>query len=207
MDYTVYMEAAGENSILLRGASPVTNVIRTPNDGSTFFAYSADFEIGNLMFRHKNYYHLLLNLNAELDELYLKDPEKGTWLLLNKNFVDFFYLGDRKFIHHRPLVNQGLPYGYYEELYTGNVKLYKKSKRIYYQGLNTRGEMQRGFALSQSYYLWKEAKWTIINKQADLKKIYKNQKNELNSVIREVNHTFRKNREQLLIEVVSRLDQ
>ena len=116
-DYALFMDAAREYSVLFRGELPVNYGSKTPNDWSTYFAFSTNFEQGTIVFNGRLYEGIELNLNAHLDELYVKNRVGGITHLVNRNFVDLFSMGSHHFIHYKQEPRSILNSGYYEVLF------------------------------------------------------------------------------------------
>ena len=198
-DYNLFMNAAAELSVLYRGELPVSYGSRIPTDNSIYYAWSTNFEAGEVIFCGKLYQNILLNLNAHLDELYVQEPVQGMPVLVNKNFVESFSIGKHKFVNYQQEKNTTLNLGYYEVLFTGNVKLYKKIRKIYYEKPGDRGRMQRGFTLFEGYYVCKNDQWVRINKKGDVTKLFPEHKKAIDKLSKSMNFTFKEDKERFLM--------
>lgn len=205
-DYELFMLAAKENSLLYRGITPYVYNKKAPNDGTTYYAYSSSFEAGSLIFDGKLYHDVLLNLNADLDELYLKDNDGGT-LLINKDFVDYCYIGSRKFINNKQeKIAPNFKNGYYEILYDGNTKLYKKIKKSYDETLLVDKTRIKSYELTVNYYLFKDGQYYKIKGKADFLMHHKAYKKEIKKVTKVMKFNFRAGKEQAFIEILQYLE-
>ncbi|OFY43390.1 MAG: hypothetical protein A2X18_00110 [Bacteroidetes bacterium GWF2_40_14] len=188
-DYDRFVREAGEFSNIYRGQAPLDyNFFHT----GTFYAYSSEFEKGDVLFNGKLYKDIYMNLNSHLDELNVLIKTSGRIVVLNGEFVDFFNLGKRKFINIKK-DDQFLQKGYYEVLYYGVTKLYKKTKKLYSERINesigakTQSKLERLFVLSESYYLVKENSVKLIKNKSDLLAGFRDRKRDIRQFIRERN--------------------
>jgi len=206
-DYTLFMDAARENSVLFRGELPVNYGSKTPNDWSTYFAFSTNFEQGTILFNGRLYEGIELNLNAHLDELYVKDRVGGVTRLVNRNFVDAFFLGSHHFIHYKQEPGSILISGYYEVLFMGNIKLFKKIRKVYFEEIVDRYRINKSYTLAEEFYLCKNDVWYRVGTKSDLKKIFPDQKRAIDHTVRTMGFDFsKKNRERALLGTVTYLN-
>ncbi len=205
-DYTLFKQSAGNASMLYRGVVPVRYVGKVPTNGTTYFAYSAQFESGTVKYCGKLYYNALLNLNANLDELYAKDSISDLCYLLNKNFVDYWEVGNRKFTNYtQSVLYQGLQSGYYEVVYDGRAKAYKKIRKIYEENISGTS-VTKSYELSEDYYLLKEGKAYRIKNVAGIARQYKDRKKEIKSLIKSKRLNFKANTSYTIAEILQHLE-
>ena len=205
VDYNIFKQAAEGYSNMFRGAFPVDYGDKKPNDGSTYYAYSSVFEKGNVLFRGKLYKDVLLNLNAHRDELCVMDANNGVVVVLNKHFVDSFSMGtgrERQFVHFKQEANPVLSNGYYESIYSGKFILYKKILKQYDVSISYSLLQMKSYILSESFYLQKNGIWYRVGAKRDLKKLFANQKREIDQLCRTRNLDFKKNKEYALIQTL-----
>jgi hypothetical protein len=203
-DYNIFMNSAREHATIFSGEYPMRFghwKQWIPEDGSTFYAYSMDYETGNVIYKGKEYRDMLLNLNASSDELYIIDP-KGGPVVVNKHYVGAFSLGGRQFIH---VQNQdgGLKSGYYQVLYSGTLKLYKKIRKRYYEKTNNTRSMLRGFTLAEEFYLCHNGQWVQVGKKKEVQRLFPNQKYALDQWSQ---YDFRAQKERTLVAITTLLD-
>jgi len=205
VDYGMFVNAAQDRSILFRGEYPMRFGNWLPQDGSTSYAYSTNFEKGNVLFYGKLYKDIELNLNAYRDELYIKDPH-GSLSVANKNYVESFSLGARLFVH----VTQDdgvLQNGFYQILYSGKHTVYKKIRKLYYEKPGDGGRLKRGFKLLEHFYVQKDNQWYRISAKADVKKLLGEQKKAMDHLVKTRNLNFRNDKEQFLVGIFTYVDQ
>lgn len=179
-DYDKFVANAGELSNLYRGAAPIEYRFKYTG---TYFAYSDNYEKGNVLYNGRIYKNVLLNLNAHNDDLQIKIVKSGLFVTLNKAFVQSFTIGNLKYINvGRVLTNEKfsggvfdsviegveesfldnlLAPGYYEIIHDGYLKLLKKTKKIYSERINQsasadKSQVERTFTGTSTYYLIKD---------------------------------------------------
>jgi hypothetical protein len=203
-----FVRSAEANSILYRGKLAVVDARKIANDESTFFVYSKNYDRGDVVFHGKLYKDILLNLDGYNDELYVKRDLSSTVHTLSKEYVDSFSFGGHSFINYKQDKESILMSGYYEVLHSGKVLLYKKIRKKFFErvdGIMGRS-VERGYTLSEGFFLWKEDCWFRVDSKRDLVKLFEDQKNMINSVSRTMKLDFRKNREHSIVEIVTFLD-
>ncbi|MCL2727901.1 MAG: hypothetical protein FWD56_05915 [Bacteroidales bacterium] len=204
-DYDLFMHAAKDNSVLFRGEFPMRHGNWVPRDGSTFYAFSLKYEKGEILFNGRLYKDIEMNLNAARDELYVMDP-KGSLSVVHKDLVESFSMGQLHFIHQKQ--DDGvLQSGFYQILFSDKYKLYKKIRKVYYEKPGDGGRLQRGFTLSEIFYVKKNDQWYRIGSQADIKRLFAEQKKAIDHLSKTRNLNFRNNKERFLVEILTYMNQ
>ena len=208
-DYNKFTENAEGYSNLYRGTAPLA--YKFSHTGS-YFAYSPDFQTGTVRYNNKTYTNLMMNLNSHLDELYLFISYSGRYMVLNKDFVDFFTMGTKEFhniISQNGESNPGLSPGYYEVLFKNStVKLYKKIKKTYTERINqsassaTNSKLERMFLATYTYHLLKDGKVYGVKRVGDIIRVYPAKRKEIRHLIREKNLDARSNRDHTFAEII-----
>lgn len=187
-DYDKFVAEAGDYLNLYRGTSPLP--YKTLHSG-TYYAFSEEFEKGDLYYNGKIYHGVEMNLNSHLDELYVKVPESGRAVMLNKGFINKFSLGKKNFFLMDKRDEKGAPQpGFYEIVYDGKAKLYKKIRKVISEkvgsSLNTvtKSNIERKFELIQTYYLFKAGEWHKIPRRNSLLMQYREKRLEIRRFIR-----------------------
>ncbi len=222
-DYITYNENAKEHSLLYRGKAPFAyRFIYT----GTYFAYSEEFQKGDLRYNDKIYHDVLLNINSHLDELYLFNTYSRKYVVLNKEYVDYFTLDGRKFVNIRkptgvkalpvtnnlPVTNDLSP-GYYEVIFKNNsLGLYKKIKKIYSdkighsynpgQAEDGRYAVERIFEISHTYFFVRQGIVKTIRRFSDLLREFPEQKGEIRHFVRERGFDIRNGKDLTYSEVL-----
>jgi len=208
-EYKIFFENADGLSNLYRGPAPLA--YRFLHTG-TFFAYGVEFLQGEVIFNNKLYVDVKLNLNSHLDELYLYIKDSERYVVLNKDFVDFFTLGERKFVNIKKDsdTEQTSPDpGYYEVLYSNStLRLLKKTKKIYSERINnyssaaTNSKVERIFSPEYSYYLIKGKNVKYVKRLKDIISFLGVKRGDVKPFIREKNLDMRHNKDQSFTEII-----
>ncbi len=203
-DYKSFIESAGENSALLKGYTPI--LYRFVHTG-TYYAYEKTYLEGDVLYNGKKYRGVKLNLNSHLDELIVWDEKNNRSIQLNKNYVDSFSIGQRKFVNIRKRDESGLIIpGYYQLLYNNSVLVYKRIIKVYNESVNqeyiasNRGIIKK-FVPSIKYFLKNQNGTFIIRRKKDILNLYPDKKKEIRKYIRSNGIYF--NEDSMDISIVS----
>lgn len=188
-----YVEQSG-------GFSPLYNWKIPPrytmlHDG-TYFLESEEYCEGTVVYNGKLYVDLVLNLNAHLDELYIKMPQYNAGSVLLKAHVESFTLNNRQFIN---IVNEKWPgaprEGYYRVLFAGEkISVLKKTvKRLNSATAGNELKVSHYFEEDHTYYILKNGFFHPVKRKASLLRILRDSRRELNHHIREQKLGFGKN--------------
>ena len=153
----------------------------------TVYAWSDEFETGDLEFNGKWYYGLTMNLNAHRNELQVRIGNSGENMSLKRSLVGDFTIGKRNctaLFGERKI--KGLPEGYYQVLYRGKDMLLKQI----YKNVTERVDFAthvpvKVFTTRTRYWLARGEKVTVIRGEKDLAGIYKERKGDIKKYIKE----------------------
>ena len=206
-DYELFMDGAKELSNLYRGAAPL--IYRFKYTG-TYFAYGQEYINGDVFYNDKLYKNVLLNLNSHLDELYVFVEENGMPVMLNKEFVERFNIGNKKFINFKfEGRNEYLKDGYYEILWSNSKnQLIKKVTKKYEERINqtanlgTGSKIERIFLPSDQYYLFGEKLIKQIKRVAQIRSFYGVSGSSIRRCIRENGLDVRHNKDVAFTSIV-----
>ena len=187
-----FSEEAGEMSMLFRGKQGMSYSF--PYNG-TYFWYGRDFMPGDVFYNGKLYHGALVNINAHLQELLVKEDEGFLPVLVDIGHVEWFTMGGRRFVTRDYTGLRGLADGYYEVLYDGKAKLYKRVDKILRKDSNNRNGSGIGyvdpnynervldfFSNRVSYYFVKDGSARQVRKWRDILSFYPESKKELKRV-------------------------
>lgn len=206
-DYELYMDHAKDLSNLYRGTAPLNyNFVST----GTYFAYTKEYTRGDVLYNNKLYKDVLLNLNSHLDELYLFVEESGLPVMLNKDFVVKFNMGNRNYIHFKfKERNISIEDGFYELLWSnGKDSLIKKRIKNYEVRVNqsidlkTGTELERVFVPIDRYYIFNKKLHRQIKRVTHLNSFYGIKKNKVRKFIKENNIDVKLNKDDAFKQVV-----
>ena len=181
-DYDHYMKSVDENALLFRGKIDNKTFFKCKG---TSFAYQNEFTLGEVFFNEKLYKNVLINLNSQSDELYVKKDSEKLSIILEKDLVDYFNLEGRKFINLKGKVN-GISPGFYEVVYEDSAMLLKKIKKIYREeleaGVNDAASIVKSYDPEIRYFLYKDSAYYPIKGKTTFTSHYKEKKKEINKI-------------------------
>ena len=189
LEYDRFSENAGEMSMLYRGKQGMT--YEFPYNG-TYFWYGRDFLPGDVFYNGKLYRDAFVNVNAHLQELLVKEDEDYLPVLVDSGHVEWFTMGDRRFLPRDATGLPSLPDGFYEVLFDGQTKLYKRVDKILRKDANNRNgsgigyddpnyndKVQDYFANRVSYYFIKDGEIHSVRKWRGIVSCFPERKKEL----------------------------
>jgi hypothetical protein len=184
-----FSEEAGEMSMLFRGKQGMSYSF--PYNG-TYFWYGRDFLPGDVFYNGKFYPGVLVNINAHLQELLVKEDADFLPVLVDTGHVEWFTMGGRRFVTRDYAGLGGLADGFYEVLYDGSAKLYKRVDKFLRKDSNNRNGAGIGyvdpnynervldyFANRVSFYFVKDGNVRQVRKWRDILSAYPERKKEL----------------------------
>lgn len=185
LEYDIISEA-GIDAVIYRGPVYVKYPFRF---SGTFYAYSPNFGTGSVYYNNKEYNNVKINLNSHRDELHLQMYGAGLIIVLEKSYVERFSYGGCNFTNHTEgdgIV--GLQPGYYQVLYSGEIKLFKRIEQLITEklGVDSRGmSTLKEFSPRYTYFLIKDGEAVQIKKRGDIIKNYKPMKGQIKQFVRE----------------------
>lgn len=169
-----------------------------PIDG-TVYAYSDEFETGEVVFNGKLYSGLMMNLNAHRDELQVAIGSTGERMALRRELVGDFIVGKRKYTSlcgERAV--KGLQQGYYQVLHRGDDMLLKRIHKTVSDRIESfTRQTVKVFTTKHRYYLVKDGKVYTIKNESGLAKFYRQDKDRIKDYVKR-NHGMRVERDDLL---------
>ena len=184
-----FSEEAGEMSMLFRGKQGMSYSF--PYNG-TYFWYGRDYLPGDVFYNGKLYPGVLVNINAHLQELLVKEDDGFLPVLVDTDHVEWFTMGDRYYVTRGYAGLDGLAEGFYEVLYDGSAKFYKRVDKYLRKDSNNRNGAGIGyvdpnynervldyFANRVSYYFVKDGSVRQVRKWRDILSGYPDRKKEL----------------------------
>ena len=169
-----------------------------PIDG-TVYAYSDEFETGEVVFNGKLYTGLMMNLNAHRDELQVAIGSTGERMALRRELVGDFIVGKRKYTSlcgERAV--KGLQQGYYQVLHRGDGMLLKRIHKTVSDRIESfTRQTVKVFTTKHRYYLVKDGKVYTIKNERGLAKFYRQDKDRIKDYVKR-KHGMRVERDDLL---------
>lgn len=122
-DYTSFMADAGNESLLFRGRRAMDyNFLYN----GTYFWHSPAFGKGDLRFNGKNYYGVMMNIDAASQNLLCAAEASILKSQPDRSLVEWFTIGDVRYINPSAYGFTGAPEGFFELLYDGRAKLLRQ---------------------------------------------------------------------------------
>jgi|LSQX01.2.fsa_nt_gb hypothetical protein len=180
-----YLEQSGGHAPLYNGKIPPA--YKQLYEG-TYYLESEKYSEGSVEYNGKFYTGVLLNLNAHLDELYIRMPQYYTSSILLKQHVTSFTLGDKEFIQiKKENWPQAPDEGYYRVLYSGkDISILKKTiKRMNNTTAASESKASHVFSESNYYYLLWNGVFHSLKGKSSFLKIFRNKRSVINHFIRE----------------------
>ena len=160
-DYRLYASGNSTGMLVLRGRQGMKFPL--PHNG-THYWYTPEFISGSLYYNKKEYDGVFLNIDAFNQELVIAEMHTRTNILLVREYVERFTIGDRKYVNLNACGCPSAPAGYFELVYDGSAKFYlridktletdmeeKRWASAGYQG-NLRKGVHDIFIENRSYY-------------------------------------------------------
>jgi hypothetical protein len=187
-----YMEQSGGYSPLYNGKiPPLYNMLHE----GTYFLESEEYCEGTVVYNGKLYVDVHLNLNAHLDELYIKIPQYNSWSSLLKAHVESFTMDGRQFTNIMKQEWPGAPEeGYYRILYEGeDISVLKRTvKRMNSSSAVNNTKVTHVFEESTSYYILRNGYFHPVRGRSSVLRALRDRRKELSHHIRKEKLGFRK---------------
>jgi len=123
--------------------------------------------VGSIEFDGKKYENIPLMYDQVMDELVINNYDRSNFVRLVRPRVQRFTVLGSSFIS----LNRGdkkLTDGYYEVLYEGKIKLYKKEKKEIIDDVRMGQDIQKVIKSSINYYLYKNGKYSSVGSVSSL---------------------------------------
>ncbi|MBR5610799.1 MAG: hypothetical protein IKW65_04690 [Bacteroidales bacterium] len=196
-DLNSYMKSVEGNSLLYRGKIEKHYSFKYKG---TYFAYQEEYVEGKVYYNQKLYTGVLLNLNSFTDELSVRLSEGHLPVLLEKNLVDYFSLGERNFVNVRDGKKFGVDSGFYEVLTEGEERLLKRIRKEYKENLVASGQdskIEKVFDAMIDHYIVKGDKWVKVTGKGTFVKWCPERKKEINAIFRDAGRAERNEKDRL----------
>lgn len=166
IDYEFFIKKADKHSLLFEGE--IAKVYRFNYTGH-YYAFSPEYELGDVVYNSKKYFGVYLNLNSHLDVVNVKYSSESRPVALARDLVETFTMGDKLFV--RLDAAPGLPSaGFYQVVYRGeNGVLYKRITQELEEKLEGNNLLYY-FDRSEKYYLLNNGVYTRIKKKKEIAK-------------------------------------
>ena len=123
-DLSRFEKDAGALSTLFRGRLQKNTTFRY---NGTFYLDTRTFRKGDVLYNGKYYTDVLLNLNASTQELVIRPEANSAGVILYRDQVAWFSIGNRRFVNLRYIGLKDAPEGYYEVIRDGREPILRMS--------------------------------------------------------------------------------
>ncbi len=135
-DRKAFIEEAGGLSTLFRGKLPSPLPFRY---NGTYFLDSKTFQKGSVQYNGKYYEDIYLNLDALNQELVARPSAKASGVILYRDQVSWFTLGEKRFVNLRYMGYDKAPEGYFQLVQNGRNPLLMLTRKIFQADTNGNG--------------------------------------------------------------------
>ncbi|MBD1398780.1 hypothetical protein H9Q13_16520 [Pontibacter sp. JH31] len=141
------------------------------------------------------------------DELIIMHTGSGHPHILDKKRVEAFEVHGRSFVYLQTdsANHSGMPAGFYNVLYDGEVKLLMRHKKTLHERTSTNG-MEGEYKDASRFFLLRNATYYKVSNKQSVLLVLKDQKKQLNKFAAANNLRFKKNREDALMRIVQQYD-
>ena len=172
-DLDRFEKDAGALSTLFRGRLQKNNPFRF---NGTFYLDSRNFRKGDVFYNGKHYTDVLLNLNAATQELIIRSGINSAGVILYRDQVAWFRIGNRRFVNLRYIGLNDVPEGYYEVLRDGREPILRMSFKVFRAATDalsarTLDDMDDNYDPSVVSYYAREEKYYLLQTDGTLRKI------------------------------------
>jgi hypothetical protein len=178
--YNWFDKTIGIESLDFKNGPAHLNFDKMTGDQNRYYA-TGEFKKGNINYNNQNYSDLLLKYDILMDELVLKPYAETNYTQINliKENVNFFKIGNEKFVNLKANT-ANYKSGYYEEtLISDNVILYtrhyKKKNNVTKDNV-----FMIEFIEDYDFILLKDNKFILVNDKNEIIKLYPAKKSKIN---------------------------
>jgi len=202
--YEEYAQEAGDALMIYRGRKAIHYAFQF---NGTFYWESPQFLIGDVVYNHKKYEGLLLNIDANLQQVQVKHPFSAITVALNTSYLTSFNIGEKRFI-----CRDG---GIFEIIHDGPITLLrqitKKLNRdihlsngdaIGYYDPNFKENVFYYFKYNSAFYCLKDNALTLVRREKDILNLFPDRKKEIKTFLRKANVSPRRNFEEYCVKVL-----
>ena len=127
-DYAGYISDAKENALLFRGRRALQYEI--PVNGHPYWDQE-DFLPGDITYNGREYFDILMNIDANTYELLVKKDGISMPIRLEREYIDFLSIGESRFCDLAKLGINGAEEGFYEVLKDGSQPVFRRISKIF----------------------------------------------------------------------------
>ena len=172
-DVTRFEQDAGGLSTLFRGRVQKTIPFRY---NGTFYLDTRTFKRGDILYNGKQYTNVLLNLDASAQELVTRPETTSAGIILHRDQVAWFTIGNRLFVNLRYIGYSQAPAGYFEIIRDGREPLLRLTLKTFKAATGMLSskeldDMDDNYDTDVPSYFSREERYYIIQADGTLRKI------------------------------------
>jgi hypothetical protein len=177
------------------------------NEGDPFYI-SKNFSDGSVFYNNVLYKNVPLLFDIIKEELLIRDPGKIYIIRLNSENIKQFNIWGQTFIRISPDsgTNAALHAGFYDELYKGNVSLYKKVLKKFKENAASAQGLNKYVVERDEYFIKKDNQYFRIKNKKSLLLVTNNKKKEIEQFIKKNKLNLRKHPDESFTKVVAYYD-
>ena len=199
---SAYNKSLGENSLLFNGREYAAGYMRSV--GHRYFA-SEHPQKGYIFYNNTLYPHSAISYDLTTDEVIIRTAENRSIKLLSEK-ISYFSLGHKVFVRLGQQANRkNTPStGFYEVLYNGDMTVFAKRRKQLEPAFNLADPYR--FVSYDRYFTKVHDVFREIDSESSLIGLFSN-KAEIRKYIRNQGLSFKKNRENTIVQVAAYHDQ
>ncbi len=193
-----------ENTDLYNGIR-YKELYRVKNGKHKFFQ-SSNFIKGKIVYKNQTYYNIELKYDLFEDQVLinLQTRSGNSIFQLIKEFVESFTLSNKKFVNlseHKVHNSSTSIQGFYQISYHGaDIIIYKKHSKYRIKHYEKKIIFSE-FKNKDTYYIYNEGSYYLIDSKSDLTKLFPNHKKTINSFYNKNRLLLKSNYEMFLIQL------
>lgn len=179
-DYSDYISDAQENALLFRGRRALQ--YDSKYNGHPFWSRE-EYISGTVTYNGREYYDVLMNIDAHTQELLVKKDEIASAIRLEREYVSALTIGETSYVN---LILKGVDKaeeGFYEVLKDGSQPVYRRVAKVYIEPPLPIHEGDLGYPVSSfnpRYYDYFEKRTALFTvKDGRLRKIGRSKASKL----------------------------
>lgn len=204
---TLYEQEMLTQSHLINGAqyNRAQNIKADPSHPEQAHPYYVFEWLPGSVFYDGDWYNASFLYDLEKDNLIMINTFLQKQLLLVKEKVDEFTLGDHRFVKLN--VEKSTGEGFYEILYDGNTKVYLKRSKTLERVVGQNVEIPYRYMETTNYFIMKGTVYHSVNSKRSVLKVLSEQESEIKKFLRLRSQSFKENRIYLISEMARLYDQ
>jgi len=202
--YEEYAQEAGDALMIYRGRKAIHYAFQF---NGTFYWESPQFVAGDVIYNKKKYEGLLLNIDANFQQLLVKHPVSAITVALNSSYLTSFTMGEKRFL--------SLDGGIFEIIHEGPITLLRQITKKLMRDIHLRNGESIGyydpnfkenvfyyFKYNSTLYCLKDESLTQVRREKDILNLFPDRKKEIKAFMRKSSVSRRRNFEEYCIKVL-----